>query len=212
MIVQSTNPAKRGTVQVLLGVSGSIAAAHLPEFLLQLRLRLDVDVRALMSRSAHRFITKTAVAVFSGRPVLTDDDWAEGEPTVAHVEATRGADVFLVMPATANILAKAAHGIADDLLSASILASSAPVVLVPAMNKAMWQRPVTQDNVRRAEATGYRVFASETGIELLDLTPGGVGLPRPTDLVTYITDMLGGDDALRSHDLHTPTRVRSESR
>ncbi len=107
----STFPARR----VLLGVAGSIAAAAAPQIAMYLRHIVGLEVRAVLTRQAATMVAPRALAVATGRPVLLDEDETAGaDPAVPHLEATRWADLFLILPASANLLVKAAHGIADD--------------------------------------------------------------------------------------------------
>src|SRR4249919_2125875 len=146
-------PARR----ILIGVAGSIAAVTVPQSILWLRHELGIEVRVVMTRQAATMVTPRAVAVASGAPVALDDAPDHNDPAVPHMHLTRWADLMLVVPASANLLAKAAHGIADDLLTTCIVAASCPVVFVPGMNEVMWRKPAVQRNVATLEADGYGV-------------------------------------------------------
>lgn len=167
-------PARR----VLLGVSGSIAAVSLPQCAMLLRHVLGLEVRAVLTRQAATLVSPRALAVATGHAVLLGDDGAGGDdPAVAHLEVTRWADLLLVMPATANILAKAAAGIADDLLTTCILASACPVVFVPAMNDVMWRKPALQRNVATLRADGHGLVPPAVGLAAVDGQPGDGAMP-----------------------------------
>lgn len=147
---------------VALGVSGGIAAYKAAEIVRGLT-RAGADVRVIMTENATRFITPLTLRTLSGHPVRSGIwDMSEDE-TVRHIDLTRQIDAFVVAPATANVLGKFAHGIADDLLSTFYVSVVKPVVLAPAMNTRMWLHPATQDNVRVLRERGARIVDPESG-------------------------------------------------
>jgi phosphopantothenoylcysteine decarboxylase/phosphopantothenate--cysteine ligase len=127
---------------------------------------------------------------YSGEPVFLDSFAGEAGLYVPHIQLTREADLFLIMPATANIIAKAAHGIADDLLSTAILASPAPVIIVPCMNEQMWYSAVVRDNVQLARAHGYHVLEPTQGIEIADLQPTFGVMPPLDQIIGYLAKVM----------------------
>jgi len=146
--------------RVLLGVCGGIAAykmAALTSTLVQRGAIIDV----IMTPEAEQFVGSLTFASLTGRPVLTSL-WDAPE-RIPHIRLVREADVFLIAPATANTIAKLAHGIADDLLSTAALAARIPVIVAPAMNDAMYQNPATQDNLRVLSGRGYAIVEPERG-------------------------------------------------
>lgn len=150
--------------RVSLGVTGSIAAYKSAEIVRRLR-QLGVQVRVVMTRSGAKLMSPHALATLSEHPVALRM-WRSGDPLAAdieHLDLGREADLFLVAPATANILAKAASGIADDLLSTAILASACPVVFAPAMNVRMWENPATQRNVALLRERGCGFVGPASG-------------------------------------------------
>ncbi len=156
--------------RVVVAVTGSIAALWTARFILHLRANNHArEVSVVMSEHATRFVTPLAMRVVSGSPVLTDLFDAGAPLPVGHVQITEGADVLLVMPATANIIGKAAHGIADDAVSSSILAAACPVVFVPNMNQRMWRHPIVRRNVQTLKSAGYHVVPPEMGVEISTL-------------------------------------------
>jgi phosphopantothenoylcysteine decarboxylase/phosphopantothenate--cysteine ligase len=171
-------PARR----ILVGVAGSIASLTVPQSILWLRHGLGIEVRTVMTRQAATMVTPRAIAVTSGHPVALDDGRPENDPAVPHLDLTRWADLLLVLPATANILAKAAQGTADDLLSTCILAAECPVVFVPSMNEVMWRKPAVQRNVATLEADGYGVIAPVEGLAVAD-GQGTVGAMPDIDVI-----------------------------
>jgi phosphopantothenoylcysteine decarboxylase/phosphopantothenate--cysteine ligase len=149
-------------VRVALGVSGGIAAYKACEVVRGLTTA-GADVSVLMTANAQRFVAPLTFQALSARKVLTDPwDLAEDE-TIRHIELQHGLDAFVVAPATANVLAKFAHGIADDILSTFYLAVIAPVVVAPAMNTRMWLHPATQDAIARLRGRGVHVVEPESG-------------------------------------------------
>ncbi|MEM1263893.1 MAG: bifunctional phosphopantothenoylcysteine decarboxylase/phosphopantothenate--cysteine ligase CoaBC [Pseudomonadota bacterium] len=132
--------------KVLLGVSGGIAAYKAPQLVRRL-IDHGAEVQVVMTAGAKAFVTPLSLAAVSGRPVR-DDLWDEqAEAAMGHIELARWADSVLIAPATANVLAKLAHGVADDLLTTLCLATEAPISVAPAMNRLMWANPATRANV-----------------------------------------------------------------
>ena len=176
--------------RVLLGVTGGIAAYKTPE-LVRLLAKEGASVSVILTRHARRFVTKDALRAVTKGPVLTslfeaqalgDGPWFEGSPRsklgMAHIGMAREADLFLVAPATANLIAKATHGLADDLLSTALLATRAPLLLAPAMNVAMWEHGAVRENVRILRERGVRFVDPEEG----ELADGEYGMGRMASL------------------------------
>ena len=149
---------------VLIGVTGGVAAHYIPELIGQLRWRHMVNVQVMMTPAATRFIMPLTLEVASGNSVYADL-WAaaQGSPVI-HVQLARLANIVLIAPATANILAKLAHGLADDLVTLTVLATQAPVILAPAMHEEMWTKAVVQENVAKLKERGYHFVGPERGI------------------------------------------------
>jgi phosphopantothenoylcysteine decarboxylase/phosphopantothenate--cysteine ligase len=157
---------------VVLGVSGGIAAYKAAEIVRWLK-KEGAAVIVVMTPAAKQFITPLTLATLSGNPVL-DDLWAPnqaltfGRPRertspVEHIEIADAADLVIVAPATADLLAKAAHGMGDDLVTTVLLATRAPVIFAPAMNVQMWENPIVQQNIERLRLHGYRFAEPEAG-------------------------------------------------
>lgn len=145
---------------MLLGVTGSIAAYKAVE-LARLLLKRGVEVQVAMTRSAAEFVTPLTFRSITGRAVLTD--LFESSTQIEHVERAHEVDLIVIAPASANTLAKVALGLADDPLSATVLASKAPLLVAPAMETGMWENVATQDNLRRLEARGAQVVGPSEG-------------------------------------------------
>jgi phosphopantothenoylcysteine decarboxylase/phosphopantothenate--cysteine ligase len=167
-----------GRRQVILGVSGGIAAYKAVE-LLRLFTESGHDVRVIPTRSALNFVGAPTWAALSGKPVTTEvwDDAHE----VPHVRLGRQADLVVVAPATADLLAKAATGQADDLLTNTLLTTRAPVLLAPAMHTEMWEHPATQDNVATLRRRGVSVLDPAVG-RLTGADSGPGRLPEPAEI------------------------------
>jgi phosphopantothenoylcysteine decarboxylase/phosphopantothenate--cysteine ligase len=161
---------------ILLGVTGSIAAYKAADIASKLT-QAGADVDVVLTEHARRFITEVTFRAITRRPVLTDLFDEPEERQIAHIHLAKRADVLLIAPATANILAKLAVGIADDLLSTLALATQAKVVIAPAMNTVMWQHPATQHNVRVLEERGAHFVYPAEGM----LACGDVGAGKLAD-------------------------------
>jgi len=176
--------------RVLLVVSGGIAAyksATLVRRLRQSGARVDV----VMTASAEKMVGATTFQALSGRPVLTEL-WTE---PLAHVELGREADLAIVAPATANILAKMAHGIADDMATSTLLAVNCPILACPAMNLRMWSNPATRENVELLEARGVHMVGPEEG-ELAEGEEGPGRMSEPETIFLTAARLLRRDSSL----------------
>jgi phosphopantothenoylcysteine decarboxylase/phosphopantothenate--cysteine ligase len=147
---------------VVLGLSGGIACYKACE-VVRLLATEGARVRVIMTAGAQRFVAPLTLQTLSGHPVATDTFDLTQESEIGHIRLADSADVVVIAPATANVLAKLAHGIADDLLTTVLLATRAPLVLAPAMNVHMWEHVAVQENVARLVARGARVVGPESG-------------------------------------------------
>jgi phosphopantothenoylcysteine decarboxylase / phosphopantothenate---cysteine ligase len=163
-------------VRIALGVSGGIAAYKAAEIVRGLD-QAGVEVQVILTAHATAFVTPLTLQTLSRHKVLLHASDLESERTIRHIDLTRSIDALVVAPATANVLAKLARGVADDLLSTFYTAVTAPVVLAPAMNTRMWLHPATQDNVRALRARGVRILEPDTGW----LAEGEIGQGRMCD-------------------------------
>src|SRR6478752_5700593 len=173
-----TSPEVTGRPSVVLGVSGGIAAYKACELLRRLT-ESGHDVRVVPTEAALHFVGAATWSALSGKPVSTEvwDDAHE----VPHVRIGRHADLVVVAPATADILAKAAHGIADDLLTNTLLTATCPVVYAPAMHTEMWENPATQANVATLRSRGAIVIEPAVG-RLTGADTGKGRLPEPAEI------------------------------
>ena len=175
--------------QILLGVTGGIAAYKAPELVRRLR-DAGADVRVVLTPAAAAFVTPLTLQAVSGRPVHQELLSAEAESGMGHIELARWADLILIAPATADFMARLAHGFADDLLAACCRAARAPIAIAPAMNAGMWENAATQRNLRQLVDDAVRVFGPASGSQAC----GEVGEGRmlePLELVALCAAQFG---------------------
>lgn len=175
---------------IILGVTGGIAAYKAPELVRRLRER-GAAVQVVMTDSARQFVTETSLQAVSGQPVRQNLWDKEAEAAMGHIELARWADLVLIAPATAEFMARLAAGAAPDLLTTLCLASKAPIVLAPAMNHVMWAKPAVQANRALLEERGVRLLGPEDGDQACGET--GVGrMMQPDDIATAIQPVASG--------------------
>jgi len=174
--------------EVLVGVTGGIAA-YKAAYLVSALARADARVTVAMTASAKRFVTPLLFHALSGRPAC-DDLWTapEGHPA-PHIALAERAEVVAVAPATADLLAKAAHGIADDLLTSTLLAVEAPLVLAPAMHERMWRHPATQANCETLRSRGATLVGPKQG-RLASGEEGTGRMAEPEEILATIARAL----------------------
>lgn len=148
-------------MNVLLGVSGGIAAYKSPDLVRRLRA-FGAEVRVVLTQEACRLVSPLSLEVVSGHSVFSDLWTLEGS-SMSHIELARWADQILIAPATANLIAKLSHGIADDLLTTLCLVTEAPITLAPAMNRVMWAKEITQENCQRLRNRGVTFLGPDAG-------------------------------------------------
>ena len=180
---------------LVIVMTGSITATLVPSYVLQLRMhRYAREIRVVMSRAATRFVTPMAMRAISGHPVLTDMFDARGRWSVSHTQVSEDADAVVVLPATANIMAKAAAGIADDCASSVIVGATCPVVFVPNMNEGMWRKPSVQRNVQILKRDGCAVVAPGRGVAVSNMKVGSAGPPSLKRILSVVrTAVRGGN-------------------
>src|SRR5215218_2784871 len=176
--------------RVALGVSGGIAAYKAVEVLRGLQ-RAGCEVRVGMTKRACEFVTPLTFRALSGAHVVVDDYAPDNPDPIAHITFSQSVELFVVAPATANIIAKFANGVADDFLTSTYLASNAPVVVAPAMNTTMLLHPSTRRNLARLRADGVRVVEPDAG-EMACGTIGPGRLSDPELIVAAALDVLRG--------------------
>ncbi len=173
---------------VVLGVTGGIAAYKACELTSRLR-KAGAQVYVIMTKNACQFVAPLTFETLSNHPVATDTFARPERWEVEHVALAKRADVFVIAPATANILAKMACGLADDMLSTTVLATRAPVLVAPAMNTGMWDNPATQENVERLQQRGVHFIGPEGGFLACGDTGAG-RMSEPKDIFDAIEKLL----------------------
>lgn len=169
---------------ILLIISGSVAAYKSLEAIRRLTEQ-GIAVRTILTRSGEQFVTPLSVAALSGQPVYTDLFSLKDEVEMGHIRLSREADCLVVAPASADIIAKMAAGLTDDLATATLLASDKPPLVAPAMNVRMWQHPATQRNIRQIQKDGAVVIAPAEG-QLACGEAGEGRMAEPNVIVEHI--------------------------
>jgi len=178
--------------KIALGVTGGIAVYKAVDLVSRLR-KQEAEVRVIMTEHAQQFVTPLTFKEISGNKVAVSMWDSNQEFNVEHISLANWADAFVVAPATANILAKMANGIADDLLSTTLLAAQAPIIVCPAMNTGMYQNPITQENIAKLEAHGVTVMPPAVGYLACGVSGPG-RLPEPQQIVEFIDDFFAKKD------------------
>ena len=171
------------TKRIVLGITGGIAAYKAAE-LARLLVKQNIEVQAAMTEAACHFITPTTMQALTGYPVLVNQ-WDAVDSGMAHITTSRAADAIVIAPASADFIAKLAHGLADDLLSTMCLARDCPLLVAPAMNKQMWNNPATQRNVAQLEQDGITLLGPASGAQAC----GEEGMGRMLEADALIRDI-----------------------
>ena len=179
---------------IIVGITGGIAVYKICYLVSSLK-KQGYDVHVLMSKEAQEFVTPLTFQTLSNNKVITDMFTIDYTPDVHHISLAKKADLFVIAPATANVIAKVANGIADDMLTTTFLASNCKKLIVPAMNTQMLMNPVTQDNIQKCKNYGMHIFESDSGY----LACGDVGkgrLPQPDEIEDKIKEVMEDDKFL----------------
>lgn len=179
---------------IIVGITGGIAVYKICYLVSSLK-KQGYDVHVLMSKEAQEFVTPLTFQTLSNNKVITDMFTIDYTPDVHHISLAKKADLFVIAPATANVIAKVANGIADDMLTTTFLAANCKKLIVPAMNTQMLMNPVTQDNIQKCRNYGMHIFESNSGY----LACGDVGkgrLPEPAEIEDKIKEVLEDDKFL----------------
>jgi len=174
--------------KVAIGVTGGIAAYKSIEVLRGLQ-RAGCEVRVAMTRHACEFVRPLTFRALSGAYVIVDDYSADNPDPIAHITFSQTIDLFVIAPATANTLAKLANGVADDFITSTYLACTAPILIAPAMNSVMWNHPATQRNVQKLRSDGVHIIEPDDG-EMACGTIGPGRLSRPERIVSVALEIL----------------------
>ena len=176
---------------IVVGVTAGIAAYKICQLVSSLKKQGN-EVHVIMTKEAEKFVTPLTFQTLSSQKVITDMFTVDYTPDVHHISLAKKADLFVVAPATANIIAKIAHGLADDMLTTTFLASTCPKLIVPAMNTNMLNNPITQDNIATCQKYGIHIMCSGAGY----LACGDVGegrLPEPEEIEDAIASIVEAD-------------------
>jgi phosphopantothenoylcysteine decarboxylase/phosphopantothenate--cysteine ligase len=181
-------PLKLRGREILVAVCGGIAAYKVADAVSKL-VQLGSGVTVVMTRAAQKFVTPLTFEALSGRKVRTGTWDLVDSSDPQHISLTERADLMLVAPATANLIAKVAHGLCDDLVSLMINAAACPVVFAPAMNNRMWANPITAENVAKLSGLGYRFIGPDAGwLACRNVGPGRMS--EPAKIVEEVTSVL----------------------
>ncbi len=183
-----------GNKTILVGVTGSIAA-YKAASLVSMLVKNGADVHVLMTQNARNFINEITFETLTGNKCLVDTFDRNFEFKATHVSIARKADLFIIAPATANVIAKVANGIADDMLTTTFLAAKCPKIISPAMNTAMFENPVTQDNMEKCRHYGFEIIEPATGYLACGDTGKGK-MPEPEYLFECILNRIQFDKDL----------------
>lgn len=180
------------TREIVVGVTGGIAAYKTAALVSHL-IKQDYGVSVVMTRAARKFIGPATFAALTGRPVATRVIADETYPLGAHIELARRGELLVIAPATADFLAKAAHGMADDLLATLVLSFTGPVLAAPAMNSAMWEKTAVQRNIQSLRDDRWQFVEPDSG--WLSCRDHGVGrMAEPGEIVRQIEQILPAFD------------------
>ena len=169
---------------VVLGVTGGIAAYKMANVASALR-KAGADVHVIMTENATKIITPLTFETLTNNRCVVDTFARDFKYDVTHISLAKAADLFVIAPATANVIAKMAHGIADDMLTTTVLAAKCPKLVAPAMNTGMLENPITQDNIRTLEKYGFGIIQPDSGV-LACKDVGSGRLPKEDVLIEYI--------------------------
>lgn len=179
---------------VIIGVTGGIACYKAVE-LVRLLVKDSLAVQVIMTRAAMEFVTPLTFQTLSGKPVATESFNLTQESEIGHINLADSADLFVIAPATANVIGKIAAGIADDLLTTVLMATQAPVLIAPAMNIHMYENPILQENIRKLRRIGYHFMEPAEGYLACGYEGKG-RLPEPEKILEEIRSLLRKKDLL----------------
>lgn len=175
-------------LNIVVGITGGIAAykaCGIVSYLKQQGANVDI----IMTKNACKFITPLTLETLSKNKVIIDMFEEKDYSEVKHISLARKADLFLIVPSTANIIGKVANGIADDMLSTTIMATKAPVIFAPAMNNQMFENPIVQDNIKKLISYGYRIIEPAVGNLACGYEEKGK-LPKNEEIIDYVKQLI----------------------
>lgn len=169
---------------VVLGITGSIAAYKMPNLARMLK-KFGAEVEVVMTENATQFITPLTFESLTGKKCMVDTFDRNFQYSVEHVALAKKADLFVVSPASANVIGKIAGGIADDMLTTTVMACTCPKIICPAMNHNMFHNPIVQDNIKKLEGYGYKIVQPDSGM-LANGDSGDGRMPEPEEILQHI--------------------------
>lgn len=175
-------------LNIVVGITGGIAAYKACGIISYLKSE-GANVNVIMTKNACEFITPLTIETLSKNKVVTDMFERPDYVDVKHISLARSADLFLIVPATANIIGKVASGIADDMLSTTIMATKAPVIFAPAMNNGMYENPIVQDNIKKLKLYGYKFIEPSIGHLACGYEAKGK-LPKNEEIINYVKTLV----------------------
>lgn len=181
--------------RVLVGITGGIAAYKMADAVSML-IKTGAEVDVIMTKNATEFITPLTFETLTNRRCIVDTFARDFEFDVKHISLAKAADIILIAPATANVIAKLAHGIADDMLTTTVLAAKCPKLAAPAMNTAMLENPITRDNIETLKRYGFEIIEPDSG-RLACGASGKGKLPLPDTLVQHVLRYIAREKTLR---------------
>lgn len=175
-------------LNIVVGITGGIAAYKACGIVSYLKSE-GANINVIMTKNACEFITPLTLETLSGNKVITDMFERPDHIDVKHISLAKKADLFLIVPATANILGKVANGIADDMLSTTIMATKAPVIFAPAMNDGMYENPIVQRNIETLKNYGYKIIEPSIGHLACGYNAKGK-LPKNEEIIDYVKTLI----------------------
>ena len=172
--------------KIILGITGSIASFRVPDFALKV-VNIGADLSVILTDYAQNFITPVVINTINNNKTYTNE--SNLTQPMLHIELARMADVILIMPATAHVIAKLANGFCDDLLSTVCVATKAPIILVPAMNHVMWANSIVQENITKLQNHGVEIWGPISGTQMC--REQGIGnMMASNDIINKLIDVL----------------------
>ena len=175
-------------LNIVIGITGGIAAYKACSIVSYLKNE-GANVEIIMTKNACEFITPLTLETLSGNKVITDMFEKRDFIDVKHISLAKKADLFLIVPATANIIGKVANGIADDMLSTTIMATKSTVVFAPAMNDGMFENPIVQNNLEKLKSYGYKIIEPTIGHLACGYIAKGK-LPKNEEIIDYVKSLI----------------------
>ena len=175
-------------LNIVVGITGGIAAYKACGIISYLKSE-GANINVIMTKNACEFITPLTLETLSGNKVITDMFERPDHIDVKHISLAKKADLFLIVPATANILGKVSNGIADDMLSTTIMATKAPVIFAPAMNDGMYENPIVQRNIETLKNYGYKIIEPSIGHLACGYNAKGK-LPKNEEIIDYVKTLI----------------------